>query len=124
MTAGTANLLCDQGSTFTTTVAWTNAGGTAINLTGYNARMDVRFAQTKEADLVLQLTQANGRCTVPSGDKSTGIFTLKVSAADTAALTAGTYYYDLEVFSVDSTSPVYVQRLIQGKFTVKPEVTG
>jgi len=123
MAAGTLNLTCDQGSTFERAVTWKDQNGTAINVGGYNARMDVRFAQTKEADLVLQLTQANGRLTRAS-NVATGTFSIVISAADTASLTPATYFYDLEVFTVNATDPVYVQRLVQGKFTVNPEVTG
>lgn len=121
--ANSLNLSCDQGSTFQRTVTWKDANGAAINVANYNARMDVRFAQTKEADLVLQLTQANGRL-IQASDPSTGSFEISISAADTAALTPATYFYDLEVFTVNSTNPVIVQRLFQGKFIVDAEVTG
>jgi hypothetical protein len=123
MVAASTNLVCDQGSTFNVTVTWKDANEAANDVTNYNGRMDIRFAQTKEADLVLQLTQANGRITRKS-PFSSGKFQLLISAADTAALTAGEYFYDFEVFTIDGRSPVEVQRLIQGKFTVRPEVTG
>jgi len=123
MVASSTNLVCDQGSTFDITLTWKDALSQVVDISNYNARMDIRFAQTKEADLVLQLTEANGRIIrkTPHGD---GNFQLLVSAADTAALTAGEYFYDFEAFTVDETDPVRVQRLIQGKFTVRPEVTG
>ena len=123
MVAASTNLVCDQGSTFDVTLTWKDANGTANNVTNYNGRMDIRFAQTREADLVLQLTQANGRI-VRKNPVSDGKFQLLISAADTTALTAGEYFYDFEIFTIDERSPVEVQRLIQGKFTVRPEVTG
>lgn len=123
MAAGKHNLSCDQGSTFERSITWTDGNGTAVNVTNYNARMDVRFAPTKEADLVLQLTQSNGRLT-RAANGALGKFNIVVSAVDTATLTPATYYYDLEVFTVGATDPVYVKRLIQGKFTVNSEVTG
>ena len=123
MVAASTNLVCDQGSTFDVTVTWKDANGDANDLTNHNGRMDIRFAQTKEADLVLQLTQANGRV-IRKNPVSSGKFQLLISAADTAALTAGEYFYDFEVFTIDGRNPVEVQRLIQGKFTVRPEVTG
>ena len=123
MVAASTNLVCDQGSTFDVTLTWKDANGTATDVTNYNGRMDIRFAQTKEADLVLQLTQANGRI-VRKSPVSDGKFQLLISATDTTALTAGEYFYDFEVFTIDGRSPVEVQRLIQGKFTVRPEVTG
>ena len=83
--------------------------------------MDVRFALTKEADSVLQLNAVNGRATI-DGTGTTGRINLTISAADTAALTPGEYFYDLEVFT-GSGNAGFVDRLIQGKFTVSAEVT-
>lgn len=94
MVAASTNLVCDQGSTFNVTVTWKDANEASNDVTNHNGRMDIRFAQTKEADLVLQLTQANGRI-IRKNPVSSGKFQLLISAADTAALTAGEYFYDL-----------------------------
>lgn len=120
--AGVANLTCEQGATFDRSLTYKDENGTAVNLTTYNARMDIRFAATKEADLVLRLTNANGRATIsnPSG----GVIRLLISSTDTEALVAGVYFYDLELFTIDSTNPPLVVRLIRGKFTVDAEITG
>ena len=116
---------CDQGSTFQQSVTYqsTQSDGSlaAVNLAGYKARMDIRFALTKEADSVVQLNHTNGRATI-DGTGSTGKVNLLISAADTAALTPGTYFYDLEVFTGLGNAG-FVDRLIQGKFTVSAEVT-
>lgn len=122
MAAGTANLKCDQGATFDIIVTWKDANDSAVDITNYNGRMDVRFAQSKSSDLVIALTSANGRIVKQSALE--GKFQLKISAADTAELNAGTYYYDFEAFTSDATDPVEVTRLIQGTFTVNAEVTG
>ena len=123
MVAATANLKCDQGSTFDVSVFWKDASEAAVDITNYSGRMDVRFAPTKSSDLVIALTVANGRV-IKKNPPSLGQFQLLISAADTATLNAGTYYYDFEVFTSDSTDPVIVNRLIGGTFTVNPEVTG
>jgi hypothetical protein len=123
MSAGTANLLCEQGATFERTLTWKDANGTAIDITNYEARMDVRFAATKEADLVISLTFANSRISRVAPNAN-GKFKLLISATDTTALTPSTYFYDLEVYSSDGSSPQIVQRLLKGKFTVEAEVTG
>ena len=116
---------CDQGSTFNQSVDYkqkdSSGNDIAVNLAGYAARMDVRFALTKEADSVLQLNAVNGRATI-DGTGVTGRVNLTISAADTAALTPGEYFYDLEVFT-GSGNAGFVDRLIQGKFTVSAEVT-
>jgi hypothetical protein len=47
MSAGETEFLIDQGSTFQAEVVWQDANNAAINITHYDARMDVRYAQTK-----------------------------------------------------------------------------
>ena len=123
MAAGTANLKCDQGATFDITVSWKDSADNAVDISNYNGRMDVRFAPAKASDLVISLTQENGRI-IRKTPLSAGTFQIKISAADTADLNAGTYYYDFEAFTSDDTDPVEVTRLIQGTFTVNAEVTG
>jgi hypothetical protein len=125
MAYGEHDFDCDQGSTFNTSVQYkqTDANGALIpvHLAGYSARMDVRYALTKEADSVVSLTSVNGGATV-NGTGSAGQVDLLISATDTAALTPGTYFYDLEIFT-GSGNGGFVDRLIQGKFTVSAEVT-
>lgn len=116
---------CDQGSTFNRSVTYTQKDASGndviVNLAGYAARMDIRFALTKEADTVLQMNASNGRATI-DGTGTTGKVNLTISAADTAAITPGEYFYDLEVFT-GAGNAGFVDRLIQGKFSVSAEVT-
>lgn len=125
MSYGEHDFDCDQGSTFNTSIVYkqTLANGDIqpVNLAGYKARMEVRFALTKEADSVATLNIVNGGATI-NGTGTAGQVDLLISAADTAALNAGTYFYDLEVFTGSGNSG-FVDRLIQGKFTVSAEVT-
>lgn len=124
MAFGEHDFQCDQGATFSRNVSYKTLNAdnttTAINLQGYAARMDVRFALTKEADVVIQLTNSNGRAII--SDAFNGVITLNINSADTASLIPATYFYDLEVFNNDTTPTVI--RVLQGKFEVTPEVTG
>lgn len=115
------NITCDQGATFSRVITYKDSDGALVNLTGYTARMHVRAqieAPSPDVSPLIALTTTNGRITLGG---ALGTVTLSISAADTAALSAGTYYYDLEMVSGDS--PVVVTRLIQGTFVVDPEVT-
>lgn len=114
MPAGYYDMLCEQGATLARTFTWKDKAGELVPLSGYTGRMQVRpFASSEE--LVLSLTSASGQITFPSAGK----IVLTVSAADTANLTPGVYVYDLELQS----SGGVVKRLVEGKFTVKAEVT-
>ena len=116
MAAATVNLTVEQGATWSQALQWkTGTPATAVDLTGYTARMDVRRTATS-SETAVELTTENSRIAITAG---TGTVTLSLTAAITAVLTAGSYIYDLELVS----SGGQVTRLCQGKFTVSAEVT-
>lgn len=112
--AGTYNIICDQGSTLDRTLTWKDSDGVLINLTGYTARMQVR-ATFESTTTVLSLTTENGGITLGG---ALGTIQIIASATATAAIDPRIYVYDLEL--VNGTT---VYRLVQGSFTVRPEVT-
>lgn len=115
MTAGIYNPTIDQGATWSVTVLYKDSSGTAINLTGYTAAMQVR-QNYSSADADLTLTTSNGGIAITG---NTGTVVITMTAAQTAALEEGYYVYDVELTS----SGGLVDRLIQGQITIAPEVT-
>lgn len=102
-----------QGETFDRTVTW-KIDGTAVNITGYTARLQIRKTH-KSTSAVVSLTQASG---LTLGG-SAGTIQIVISATATAALTARRYVYDLELVS----SSGVVTRVLEGAFELTPEVT-
>ena len=115
MPAGQHDFTCEMGATFARTVTWEDSAGTPINLTGYTARMMVKKAPGQTA--VISLTSASGGGLTLGG--AAGTIAIAITATVTAALTAGPYKYDLELAS----GAGVVTRLLEGSFTIKPEVT-
>ncbi len=113
--AGTYNITCDQGATFSRTITWTDSARNPYNITGYTARMHVRET-ANASSTITTLTTENSRITLGG---TAGTVTLTISAADTANITAGLYVYDLELVS----GAGVVSRIIEGNFKVKAEVT-
>lgn len=114
MTAGIYNFTMDQGSNWDLNVVYKDANGNPINLTGYTAAMQLR--QNYNSDTaVLTLSTSDGGITITGAE---GKLVLSATAAQTGALDAGFYVYDLEI-----TSGGVVTRLIQGQITVAGEVT-
>jgi hypothetical protein len=110
---GTHNVTCFQGATFDLDFT-VKLAGTAINLTGYTARMQVR--ETAEAGTaVLSLATAGSGITLGG---TAGSISTTVAATATAAIEAGSYVYDMELVSGS-----VVTRILQGGFKVLPEVT-
>jgi len=115
MSAGIYDIYIEQGATYNQPLVWKDSSGTAVNVTGYTARMQIR--KTVDATtIILTLTTENGRIIVGGAN---GLITLLVSAADTAALTTFCGVYDLEVISPAGV----VTRLLEGQVEVSKEVT-
>jgi hypothetical protein len=109
----TLNLTCYQGASFDYTLTW-NLGGSAVNLTNYTARMQVRSTYDSTA-VALSLTSGSG---ITLGGTAGTIF-IEASPTTTAAIASGQYVYDLELVTPGSA----VTRLVEGNFVVDPEVT-
>ena len=108
-------LVVQQGATFVRTVQWLQADEvTPVDLTDYTAAMQVRKNYTATTT-ALSLSSPSSGLTVTA---ASGITTITLTSGQTAALSPGSYVYDLEL-TVNSV----VTRLIEGPFTVTPEVT-
>ena len=109
------NTVIDQGATWYLTVTYQNPNGTAINITGYTAALQLRSLPS-DPTAVLTLTTANGGITITG---ATGTVAITATATQTREIDEGTYYYDLEITSTLGV----VTRLVQGQIVVSPEVT-
>lgn len=112
--ASNYNIDIDAGSNYSLVVTYRDNSGTAINLTGYSAKMQLKRGYA-DAVASFELSTVNSRITLGG---IAGTITLAISAADTGTL-SGKYLYDLEITSGSG----YVTRLIEGAVTVSPEVT-
>lgn len=113
-TPGTYNIVAYQGASFDQQFAW-KIDDTPVNLTGYTARMQTRRDHTSET-ATLTLTTENGGITLGG---SQGTILVEVDADTMEAVDAAEYVYDIELESAGGE----VYRLLQGTFTVSPEVT-
>lgn len=106
----------EQGATFTLDLSVTDDAGDPIDLTGYTARMSVK-RDARETAALLELTTANVRIVITA---ASGLVTLILTAAETAAITTWTRgVYDLELISAGGT----VTRLCEGAVIILAEVT-
>lgn len=103
-----ANLVIDQGATFSTELNLTDENGDILNLAGYSANSQLRK----------WYTSTNATAFGASINVDAGTITLTLSANQTAALTAGRYVYDVEI-----ADGVSVSRVVEGIITVTPNVT-
>jgi len=112
MAAATYNLTIDQGSDFTIDLV-VKEGGSVKDLTGYSARAQLRAKRNASGDAA-----ASFDCTVTSALE--GKIQMKLSNTSSSGISAGRYYYDLEIYTANDE---IVKRLIQGEVTLNQEVT-
>jgi hypothetical protein len=114
MQPGSLDFLMPKGSTFSRTLTW-KISGSPVNLTNYTARMQARTSHIS-GTVVLDMTTANSKITLGG---TSGTITLSLTASETAAITAQSLSYDLELVSVGGV----VTRLVEGQIVLTPEVT-
>lgn len=86
-----------------------------VALTGYSARAKVKTNHSSTSDVI----DFSDVTTPIDVDTTTNSVRLVLTAAETALLDAGRYVWDVEIEDADGV----VTRLVQGTFTVSPEVT-
>jgi len=111
MSAATYNFNLDQGADFVLEMIM-KEDGAVKDLSGYSARAQMR--KTKDS------TEVTATFTCSVVDPSAGKIRMSMTNATTGAITAGVYFYDLEIFT---DSDAFVLRLIQGQATVTREIT-
>ena len=107
------NIICPQGTTYDVQFTY-KINKFPVDVTGYSARMQVRETHISSNTLV-SLTNGSG---ITLGGTA-GTIDILISAATTAGFTPNAYVYDLELVSANGT----VTRMLEGSFTVTPEVT-
>jgi hypothetical protein len=125
MAAGRYSFTIEQGATTNLQINWTDSSGSAIDLTGYHSRMQIRPGV--ESDVVflslsssldsdgtgINLSGSNGETPLSSGSLA-----IYISADSTEDLNFNEAYYDLEMVNGSE-----VTRLLEGKVKLSKNVT-
>jgi hypothetical protein len=104
-----ANLVIDQGSTFSTDLSLLDENGDGIVLNGYTANSQIRKWYTSSSPAATFATSIN---------VESSVLTLTLTDAQTSNLVAGRYVYDVEL-----SDGLNVSRIVEGIVTVTPQVT-
>lgn len=124
MAAGKYSFIIEQGATTNFQINWTDESGSAVDLTGYHARMQLRTdynstplislsSSLKSDNTGINLSGSNFITPLASG--SIGVY---ISAASSSALDFGEALYDLELVRGNE-----VTRLLEGKIKLSKNVT-
>jgi hypothetical protein len=132
VTPASAGLKAVRGATWEDTFTYNDPDGEPVDLTGYEARMQVRtldgqYGLTTTDTLVMELTTENGRLSID--EPESGVVALRVEAEDMVALNPANEKKDVLAYSLElfipaaGSTPEYVIPLVQGKVTVLGETT-
>ncbi len=113
MNPGKLNLICPQGATFRKTFRVYDKNDVAIDLTGYTAQMQARKT-TGAKTTILSVGTSTGEISITGNN-----IVVTIPYSDTELYPCGDFKWDIEITSPDDIR----DRLIEGKFTVTPEVT-
>lgn len=125
MAAGKYSFIIEQGSTTNFQVNWTDETGSKIDLTGYQARMQLR-PQVESSNILLSLSSSlrvDGTGINLSGSNGTtplssGSIAIYISATSSSFLDFNEAFYDLEMVKGNE-----VTRLLEGKVKLSKNVT-
>jgi hypothetical protein len=127
MAAGKYNITIEQGTTIRLELQYKDASGSAIDLTGYSGRMQIKsdFADnapvtylTLSSSLNQDGTGLNFSGSAGTNPPTSGTIGILISAVTSSALNFDTAFYDLEL----ETGSI-VTRLLQGTIKLSKEVT-
>lgn len=104
-----ANIVVDQGSSFSTSINITDTSDNTIDLTGYTgaAQMRKHYSSSNSTPFTVTVLPADG------------VVRLALSANTTTNLVAGRYVYDVELTDNNG----IISRIVEGIVTVTPNVT-
>ena len=104
-----ANIVIDQGTTYTTDLNLTDENGDPLVLSGYSANSQIRKHYTSTNSVAFSV----------SINATAGVITLSLTANQTSDMTSGRYVYDVELADASNT----ISRIVEGIVTVTPQVT-
>ena len=121
MAAGKYSFVVEQGATTNFNILYQDSSKNYIDLTGYEARMQLR-PSVNSTTVYLQLSSSlNSDGTGITVDPS-GSINIYISSCTSSMLTFDQAGYDLEIYSGSGDCP-YVIRLLEGNIKLSKEVT-
>lgn len=105
-----SNLFVDAGATYSNIITVSASNGQALNLTGYTVASQIRKSYQSSVAYTF---------TTSIHDAATGKLRLQLTDAQSQAIPAGRWLYDVEITSSGGTKT----RVVEGIVTVNPQIT-
>ena len=106
----------DQGSDIAIQLDLADTSGNSKNLTNYSAAAQMKRSFNSDSADTHTFTAA-------ITDPINGTLTLTLTNQQTSLLKVGSYVYDVELSYADSSNNTIIERILEGKIRVNPNVT-
>ncbi len=106
----------DQGSDIAIQLELVDQNNNKKNLTSYSAAAKMKRTFNSDSSDTTSFSAA-------VTDATDGILTLSLTNSQTSALKVGSYVYDVEISFVDSSANTIIERVLEGKIRINPNVT-
>ena len=126
MSAGLYNFTLEQGTTIDFKIQYKDVSGSAINLTGYGAAMQIRsnYADNNPTTYItLSSSLASDGTGLNMATASLGYIGIYISACSSSALNFQSARYDLEIFSGSVGTCPITTRILEGNVQLSKETT-
>ena len=126
MSAGLYNFTIEQGTTIDFKIQYKDVSGSAINLTGYGAAMQIRsnYADNNPTTYItLSSSLASDGTGLNMATASSGYIGIFISACSSSTLNFQSARYDLEIFSGSAGLCPITTRILEGNVQLSKETT-
>lgn len=126
MAAGLYNLILEQGTTIDLQIQYKDVSGSAINLSGYDAAMQIRsnYADNNPTTyLTLSSSLQPDGTGLNMSSASLGYIGIYISSCTSSALNFSTAKYDLEIYSGSIGGCPVTTRILEGQVNLNKETT-
>lgn len=110
---GVYNFTIRKGQTFYEVLTYKDSTGALVNLTGYTAKMQIKFKKDDVA-YIQELSTSNSKITLGG---ALGTITLNLTATETLNLPLGLFYYGIDLINGATVIP-----LMEGEFNVQLKI--
>jgi hypothetical protein len=121
MAAAKYSFVIEQGSTLNFSIVYNDANGQPVNLSQYNAKMQIRQTYSSPPLLTLSSSLNADGTGLNMSNAVSGTIGIYIASCTSSLLTFNEALYDLDIIS-GSNCPI-VNRILEGKVKLSKEVT-
>lgn len=122
MAAGRYSFVIEQGSTLNFSIVYNDSNGAPVDLSQYNAKMQIRQTYSSPPLLTLSSSLNADGTGLNMTNAASGAIGIYIASCTSSMFTFDTAMYDLDIISGSGNCPL-VNRILEGKVKLSREIT-